>query len=308
MTAIAPTIRRAEAAFPGRNGFIAFAVRQCPCLGGTVDPPLDYDLFVVPSDGAPLRQVTQGSLDFDVQPAWAPDGRRIAFTRGSPLQGGADIYVMKHPGGAPKNLTKSPGTVDFGAAWSPDGRYIAFNSDQENPELIAWVLRVEPQGDLFVMEANGTNVVQLTSGPGGEISPSWSPDGRWIAFIDTELQRVGLIHPDGSGRKVLSPGRGAGPVHSVAWSPDGQKIVYSTGDGDIWVATSEGTQQTNLTERSNAENTAPVWSPDGRYIAFVSNREGPFKLFRMASNGSRVVKLTDIELYADTTPDWGPRP
>lgn len=308
----------AKAAFPGRKGLIVFPVRQCPCETGPV-LALDYDLFLVRPGGSPLRRLTEGP-GFDVQPAWSPDGRRIVFARGDALTSQADIYVINADGTGLINLTNTPGTVDFGPAFSPDGRNIVFNSDQASPEALPRVLRNEPDGDLYVMDADGGNVVQLTSGPRGQKDPSWSPDGKWIAFGETisyherlafpdrDIRLLGFIRPDGDGMRLL-PELPEGAV-SPQWSPDGKKIVFYSeqGDRDIWLINADGTSPKNLTPLGGLEDRAPVWSPDGRFILFLSDREGGYKLYLMRPDGSHVVRLTDIELEADATPDWGPRP
>lgn len=303
---------RAEAAFPGRNGRIAFSA------GVYIDPVgifpgaaqvRDYDIFTVSADGAALQQVTQGDFT-DGFPSLSPDGRRIVFARADAQSlFEFDIYVVDAEGGTPTNLTQTPQFRDWEPSWSPDGKKIVFRSDQAAPEVATRPLFDFFEGDLFVMDADGSNVVQLTSGDGFEIMPSWSPNGEWIAFGDVTRDAVGLIRADGSDRALL-PVSTYGAYHPE-WSPDGTKIVYArmhSGDADdIAVIDLETKKVRNLTH-DEAVDRWPVWSPDGRYIAFVSNRDGAWALYRMRPDGSDLTRLVNIDLPGDAPIDWGPRP
>ena len=116
--------------------------------------------------GSNVVRLTYDSAQ-DAQPAWSPDGTKIAFV--SDRDGNADIYVMNADGSGPVNITKHAG-ADYAPAWSPDGTKIAFQSDRET-DFAVWV-----------MNADGSNPIRLTdpSTPAG--APSWSPDGTRIAY------------------------------------------------------------------------------------------------------------------------------
>jgi Tol biopolymer transport system component len=148
----------------------------------------------------------------------------------------------------------------YDPTWSPDGKRIAF------------VDRGDVDGDLYVMNADGTGVKQLThssysSGDYGARNPSWSPDGRRIAFA-YGYDRLSVINPDGSGlRTVVHPG------DLPDWSPKGRWIAYAQFDepagSSLFVIRPDATHKT-LVERPDGYHSygAPTWSPDGQRLAF----------------------------------------
>ena len=126
-----------------------------------------FDIVVIDADGS--DDVNIGNPAYDDYPAWSPDGQAIAFMSDRDDASG-EIYVahLEAPN-TPQRLTNSPG-ADWGPAWSPDGTQIAFTSDRAG-DL-----------DIYVMDADGSNVTSLTEDPGDDFAPAWSPDGTQIAF------------------------------------------------------------------------------------------------------------------------------
>jgi Tol biopolymer transport system component len=116
----------------------------------------------------PTRLTNNTVLDY--QPAWSPDGSKIAFTRG--LDGTAEVYVMDSDGTDPVNLTNSAASDDY-PNWSPDGTKIAFRSSRNG------------NSDIYVMNADGSEQKRLTKKAASDYSPAWSPDGTKIAFTST---------------------------------------------------------------------------------------------------------------------------
>ena len=155
------------------------------------------------SDGSGLRNLTsklaagRGLAAGPVSdPAWSPDGRKLAFVRLSASLG-EPIYVVKADGSGLRNLTPKPVGTHADPAWSPDGRKLAFVSDRDG------------NSEVYVMNANGSGQRNLTRNPAFDADPAWSPDGRKLAFVSNRDGKYGVyvMNADGSGqRRVTQPG------------------------------------------------------------------------------------------------------
>lgn len=298
-----PGEKRASAAVPVLNGRITFSVFPIPPPLVRYLPPRDADIFTVRPNGTALKQVTSGPY-CDLDPSWAPDGRTIAFIRGPTCSAAGDIYVVGAERGEATGLTNTPFLNEYSAEWSPDGKKIVFAG------LPVYTDRLN-ESDLYIMDGDGTNVQTLTSDAGGEAYPSWSPDGRWIAFTKvhslTDAPRIEFVSPDGARRRALvAPMHGLG--HAPQWSPDGSKLLLVDWNLRlIYVMKVDGSGLRRLTY-GNWHNNWPTWSPDGKQIVFSSDRDGNYKLYRMKPDGSDVKLVVDLEVQSTFPMDWGQRP
>jgi YVTN family beta-propeller protein len=222
--------------------------------------------------------------DYSANLVWRPDGKRLAYAR-SGGGGHMDIYTVDPNGDNNVNLTNSINDSDSNPAWSPDG------------SKIAWT-----KSGLWVMDADGSNQVRLTSGPG--LKPLWSPDGQWIGVVG--FDGIFIIPANGGTPLNLTndPGNDDMPGN---WSPSSDEIVFETSRHKILSGTTVITYnfelykvnihtlvQTRLTDNLSEDND-PAWSPDGAHIAFLSDREvggGNRGLYVMNSDGSNTRRLT----------------
>ena len=172
---------------------------------------------------------------------------------------------------------------------------------------IAFVSDRDGNWDVYVMNADGSDVTRLTDAAAWDQWPSWSPDGMRIAFHSDrdESWDIYAMNADGSDVTRLTDDTASdlGP----SWSPDGRRIAfYSDRDGDfeIYVMDADGSGVTRLTD-SPEPDWHPSWSPDGGRIAFVSERDGDFEIYVMNADGSDVTRLTD-DTATDSSPSWSP--
>jgi TolB protein len=163
--------------------------------------------------------------------------------------------------------------------------------------------------EVYVMEADGSDVRQLTRNSCPDFTPAWSPDGRRAAFA--RERRCGLppeiyvIQANGRHARRLTRTRRWVINTTPTWSPDGHKIAFARTGGDllrlIYVMGADGHQVRRLT-RKPVDAGMPAWSPDGRLIAFVNLRSRSNDIYVMNSDGTCVRRLTN-----NVRDDFGPR-
>jgi Tol biopolymer transport system component len=189
-------------------------------------------IAVMNADGSDVHAFEQEAF-LDQNPAWSPDGNQIVFTAG----GGDNIDVMNADGsGRHRLVTYSAGELDGHLSWSPDGTRIAFESTLPRGR------GSEDRFEIWVMNADGSNLVRLTTNDVPDRHPAWSVDGAHIAFSNKpnafSALNVYLMSPDGSGVAKLTQGFFGGT--NPAWSHNGQQIAYSGPFGGITVANADG--------------------------------------------------------------------
>lgn len=215
----------------------------------------------------------------------------IAFTSYDALQGRYDVYIVDLAHGAARLLQENASEPALG----PAGRRLVFRN--RHPSHLG----------LSVITVGGNDLVEMTVHP-EDSTPTWSPDGKQILFASNK-------HGDRKWRLyVISPGevRGEGQEWALgrmpSWSSDGQRIAYQGCDerGDncgIWQIKAGGSDPRRVT--TDPSDTAPVWSPDGNRIAFISARTGNWELFVVDVASGQEKRLTDNRA-ADVAPAWSP--
>ena len=164
-------------------------------------------------------------------------------------------------------------------------------------------------GEIYVMEPDGSNPTNLTNSAFFDSSPAWSPDGTRIAFTsgrDTSDTRAQLYVMDADGSNAVRLLTSAVQDNSPAWSPDGTQIAFSR-DVDIYVMDADGSNLLQLTSNvlgSAPADSVPAWSPDGTEIAFDRGPAGTAQIWRMDTDGMNQVQITSAP--GDQNPAWSP--
>jgi serine/threonine protein kinase len=223
----------------------------------------------------PLQRLTEGT-SHDFAPTWSPDGRQIAFV--SDRDGRLQLYVMDIVSRMTRRLTAHANN-DTAPAWSPDGRWIAFRSGP-------------PEGGygIFLVEAQGGEMIRLTDDAGHADAPAWSPDSNYLVFASGLGGAAEIVTVDINTRRLTRLTDNQAFDFAPAWSPDGRYIAFVSDRGgslDIYRMDSDGRHVVRLTTDA-AEDKYPAWSPDGSYLVFMSNRTGHFELYRMNNDGSDI--------------------
>jgi Tol biopolymer transport system component/tRNA A-37 threonylcarbamoyl transferase component Bud32 len=295
-------------------------------------------VILVPLEGGPPRQLArEPHAGEDRAPALSPDGRHLAYvscvTRLPPLP--CDVYVVElgpdlAPSGSPRRLTRQGYTV-LGLDWARDGASIVYDTELGPGLFYLWRVGIDgsrpperleiaaagaihpavaPVGRRLAFRRGGVDRDVARFPPGGaseaflsssywDSSPSFSPDGRRIAF---ESARSGerlenwLAAADGTSPVQLTrgPGRWQG---SPSWSPDGRRVAFDSqaenGRWDVWTIDVDGGVPQRLT-RDPADENVPRWSRDGRWIYFTSERDGPRGIWRIPAGGGVEERLTRV--------------
>jgi len=188
------------------------------------------------------------------------------------------------------------------AAWSPDGKRIAFYAKYDDKKT--W--------SIHTMNSDGTNRKRLTHARNKwDNAPDWSPDGKRIVFAREYSDAAGVWHPeiwtmnaDGSDQTQIKSLHGSNPF----FTPDGNSIVFSwefeNKSSAISIADRDGKNITRLTHNT-AQEWHPEVSPDGKHIAFMSDRDGNFEIYTMDIDGSNQKRLTNSTV-GDWYPSWSP--
>src|SRR3954447_2597062 len=315
----------AQAAFPGANGrisltyslnnFLELPAGMTMNANGTDQQKIVPTVFVDPSGAGPARHV-------DSPLRFSPDGRRVVYSwfpfsgaclevAGSVLDRPSQLRIANADGTGVRDLTPITcgsainGSItlrndDANPAWSPDGARVVFSSrrrciQQRDPQC-------QSKTEIWsVRAADGQDLRQLTAGP-DDGQPTWGTNGR-IAFV--RAGDLWTMNPDGSGQTQLT----SGPGNDVEpnWSPDGQKIVFSSNRDEpgadcigpfrchyeIYTINANGTGLTRLTTRPNHQDIAPVYSPDGRKIAWTADGPVASDIWTMNADGTEQTDVTN---------------
>ena len=247
----------------------------------------NYQLWLVPLDGAapplPLTAGPQAAM----QPRWSPRGDLIAYLQDTGGDEKTNIYLLPPEGGEPRWFTDTPGFANNEHAWSPDGSRLAFSSNRGG------------HFDVYVQSLAGGEARRLTDATAPDRDLQWSPDGARIAYTsnrseDRNNYDVFAVGADGTpGERQLTPAEGSAHERGGRWSPDGRNLAYvsdANGFDNIQLIGVEDGRVTPVTQ-NEWEESAPAWSPDGTRLAYLLNRDGNVELVVKTLASGRVATI-----------------
>ncbi len=263
------------------------------------------EVYTMDWDGANLKQVTN-LRSITISPAWSPKADRLAFTSFAYHENirsrNADLFIYELNSGK-KWLVSYKKGINSGAFFMPDGENLLMTISQSGTP------------DIYKVSADGREYSRITNGPNRamNVEPALSPDGKKIAFSSDRSGQpmIYVMNFDGSGIKRLTF---AGRYNSTpTWHPDGKSLVFAGFDKDhfdLFSINIDGTGLKRLTDARKpsgrpSDNRDPSYSPDGRQIAFVSDRTGNKQIYITDPDGEVERRITS-DRYEWDQPKWSP--
>ncbi len=252
----------------------------------------NHDLEIAIVDWTTLDRIRlTDNASYDFFPVWSPDGKHIVFLSWLDVRWGSLWYfapnnVVINVANAKGELrTSSRGALLYPVAWSPNseefafinainvGSYAGHRKVVEIGVFLTGIDKIEPLqiASATSYETRSARLNSITFG-----GPSWSPDGRDLAFgsSDYDGASLHLISRDGTNDRVIWEGDSARPISQVTWSPDGEEILFIADAAYVVRPDGRGLRRLELPIRADFSYMRAAWSPDSSRIAFYDGQDG----------------------------------
>lgn len=243
----------------------------------------NWAVWSVPAEGGQPKRLTEHAAD-EWSPRWSADGQWIFFSTNWSIDGDINIWKIRASGGDPVAVTAFR-SDEFSTAPSPDGKRIAYLTDMTG---------------LWVMDLTTGTTTNVARGEGFHDIISWSPDGKTLVVgRDPHPAVIKKIGVDGTVFDAAFAKKSSAYAPDI--SPDGRQIAFhmidEDGNADIWTSALDGSAPIRMTDHP-AVDFYPAWSPDGRWISFMSRREGSKggDIWKMSAAGSAPQRLTSMNV------------
>jgi Tol biopolymer transport system component len=301
-------------------GVLALAVREYVTPAwGAAPTPTPLSLFVAPAalvtQPSPTAMPTTAALATPIAPtAIPPTAAAPTALPATATPGTLHIIIASPTVASPLSPlatatpTRLPPTATPAASPSAQATVVSVRQavGMAEGERLAWA-QERAGGMDIVLVGDGASAKRLTTADGVNRSPSWSPDGRSIAFTTSRdgNNEIYAMRSDGAAptRLTNNPANDYAP----AWSPDGRAIAFVSnrdGNDELYIMRADGSNQVRLTDSGGFDG-QPTWSPDSRWLAFTSSRDRDLNIFIMPAGGGAATRLT-TDKGEDRDPAWSP--
>lgn len=278
----------------------------------------NVELYTISCDGKDERRITNNQLT-ELLPQWAANGSKIIFMAEPPEDSDTKVFTINADGTDERLLTDNE--LENFAIATPFGNRIGVVSGESGYKYQIW--------DIYVMNIDGSERIKITDSPNDDdVPPFWSPDGKMLCVYFSERSQSDwyIVNADGTDRRRLTQGQRVriapqwGPdserlllTYSTEqiWSPPGDTTRYGIYPEKIYMASLDSSELKQLTTGVYNDK-FPVWSPDGRKIAFFSNRGDAnrpiyqiYEIYVMNADGSEQKRLTQLEFDIDDDDNIG---
>ena len=308
---------------------IVYSSRSCPAMEDYGSAQCTFEIFSVGLDGGAPEQILSTFGTDDILPTYSPDGSEIAFISWDKALGcDSHVWLMGSDGSDPLMVSSPVNAWEESIGWTPNGK-IAFTHWPNDPAC-----QYGFHGDLHLLSRSGDLWSQepLLTRPGTEYAPTFSPDGRFVVYTfdpdddgissegESNATNIWRSDADGSGPHVRLTRTRKLDENWPSWSPDGRHVAFFRGDerspwyqsgwGHIWIMDADGSNKHRLTPKGGLDVT-PVWSPDGKKIAFTrctpaANQYDCAIAVVSLARPDHIRIVADREGYMDIHPSWAP--